>query len=90
MGNQEISPLPPISPLNTIMIADKFERKYQFVIASLIMGIAFILRGLLIHDYVALAAAVYFAFVSRSKNILILTVSHVPNLTFYVPNLTGG
>lgn len=64
MGNQEISPLPPISPLNTIMIADKFERKYQFVIASLIMGIAFILRGLLIHDYVALAAAVYFAFVS--------------------------
>jgi MFS transporter, putative metabolite:H+ symporter len=50
----------------SIMIADKFERKYQFVIASLIMGIAFILRGLLIHDYVALAAAGFIGFASNS------------------------
>ena len=35
----------------SIMIADKFERKYQFVVAGLIMGIAFILRGLFIQDY---------------------------------------
>jgi MFS transporter, putative metabolite:H+ symporter len=50
----------------SIMIADKFERKYQFVVAGLIMGIAFILRGLFIQDYAALAAAGFIGFASYS------------------------
>lgn len=48
----------------SILIADKFERKYQFVVAGLIMGIAFILRGLFIQDYAALAAAGFIGFAS--------------------------
>jgi len=50
----------------SIMIVDKFESKYQFVIASLIRGIAFILHRLLIHDYVALAAAGFIGFAANS------------------------
>jgi MFS transporter, putative metabolite:H+ symporter len=50
----------------SIMIADKFERKYQFSVAGLIMGIAFILRGLFIQDYAALAAAGFIGFASYS------------------------
>jgi hypothetical protein len=46
------------------MIADKFERKHQFVVAGLILGIAFILRGLFIQDYAALAAAGFIGFAS--------------------------
>ena len=50
----------------SISVADKFERKYQFAVAGLTMGIAFILRGLLIHDYVALAVVGFIGFASNS------------------------
>ena len=50
----------------SISIADKFERKYQFVIAAIIMGFAFILRGLLVHDYIGLGLAGFIGFASNS------------------------
>ena len=40
----------------SIIIADKVERRYQFVIAALTMAFMFIIRGLFIDDYVTLAA----------------------------------
>jgi hypothetical protein len=36
------------------------------------------------------ATIVNFAFVSAVSNVPILTISHIPNLTFYVPDLTGA
>jgi putative MFS transporter len=45
-----------------ITCADKFERKYQIVIASVIMASAFILRGALIQDYFGLVASSTLAF----------------------------
>ena len=50
----------------SISLADKFERKYQFVIAAMIMGFAFILRGLFVHDYIALGLAGFIGFASNS------------------------
>lgn len=52
--------------LLSIMIADKFERKDQFVIAGVMMGITFILRGLLIEDYTALAVSGFIGFAANS------------------------
>lgn len=46
----------------SITCADKFERKYQIVIASVIMASAFILRGALIQDYFGLIVSSTLAF----------------------------
>jgi putative MFS transporter len=50
----------------SIVIADKFERKYQFTMAGVVMAITFIVRGLLVHDYIALAAASFIGFAANS------------------------
>jgi putative MFS transporter len=48
--------------LLSIFASDRIERKFQVAIASSIMGFAFIMRGLLIHDYVGLVIAGFLAF----------------------------
>jgi MFS transporter, putative metabolite:H+ symporter len=50
----------------SILIADKFERKNQFTVAGVVMAITFIVRGLLVHDYIALAAASFVGFAANS------------------------
>jgi MFS transporter, putative metabolite:H+ symporter len=50
----------------SIIVADKYERKYQISIAALLMGMAFIFRGLLIHDYLGLIVTGFVAFLSSS------------------------
>jgi MFS transporter, putative metabolite:H+ symporter len=74
----------------SIMIADKFERKHQFVIASLIMGIAFILRGLLIHDYVGLAAASFIGFAANSWVIACLFTYTAENFPTRIRSIASG
>jgi MFS transporter, putative metabolite:H+ symporter len=74
----------------SIMIADKFERKYQFVIASLIMGFAFILRGLLIHDYVGLAAASFIGFAANSWVIACLFTYTAENFPTRIRSIASG
>jgi MFS transporter, putative metabolite:H+ symporter len=49
-----------------IIIAERVERKYQVAFASSIMGLAFVLRGLLIYDYLGLAIAGFLAFASNA------------------------
>jgi len=46
----------------SIAAGDKFERKYQIAVASAIMAIAFILRGVLIQDYSGLVISSFIAF----------------------------
>ncbi|WP_148681602.1 MFS transporter [Candidatus Nitrososphaera gargensis] len=46
----------------SIFISERLERKYQILIASIIMAIGFILRGILIHDYAGLVIAGFIAF----------------------------
>jgi hypothetical protein len=46
----------------SIAAGDKFERKYQIAVASAIMGIAFILRGVLIQDYSGLVISSFITF----------------------------
>lgn len=50
----------------SIVIADRFERKYQFAIAGVVMAISFIIRGLIVHDYVVLAATSFVGFAANS------------------------
>jgi putative MFS transporter len=74
----------------SIMIADKFERKHQFVMASLIMGVAFILRGLLIHDYVGLAAASFIGFAANSWLIACLFTYTAENFPTRIRSIASG
>ncbi|MGA7900045.1 MAG: hypothetical protein WCA39_14415 [Nitrososphaeraceae archaeon] len=72
-------------------MADKFERKYQFVIAALIMmGFAFILRGLLIHDYVALGLAGFIGFASNSWLIASLFTYTAENFPTSIRSIDSG
>lgn len=52
--------------LLSILIADKLERKHQFAVAGFVMGISFILRGILITDYTGLVIASFLAFASNA------------------------
>ena len=64
-----------------IIIAERIERKYQVAFASSIMGLAFVLRGLLIYDYLGLATAGFLAFASNAW----LITSLISYTTEYFP-----
>jgi MFS transporter, putative metabolite:H+ symporter len=52
--------------LLSLLLAEKLERKHQIAIASSIMSIGFILRGLLIDNYNGLVGAGFIAFASNA------------------------
>jgi putative MFS transporter len=54
----------------SVLLADKVERKYQVSVAAVVMGLSFILRGLLIHDYNAL---IYSSFLGFAANFWLFT-----------------
>ena len=75
----------------SILVADKLERKYQFVIGALIMGFAFILRGLLIHDYFALFIAGFIGFAANSWLLACLFTYTAENFPTRIRSIaTGG
>jgi hypothetical protein len=74
----------------SIMIADKFERKYRFAVAGLIMGIAFILRGQFIQDYAALAAAGFIGFASNSWLTACLFTYTAENFPTHIRSIASG
>ena len=74
----------------SISIADKFERKYQFVIAAIIMGFAFILRGLLVHDYIGLGLASFIGFASNSWLIASLFTYTAENFPTNIRSIASG
>ena len=52
--------------LLSLLLAEKLERKHQIAIASSIMSMAFILRGILIDNYNGLVSAGFIAFASNA------------------------
>jgi MFS family permease len=46
----------------SLLVADKIERKYQIAFASVVMGAAFILRGIFIDHYDGLVISSFIAF----------------------------
>ncbi len=65
----------------SLIIADRIERKYQIAISCAIMGLAFILRGIFIHDYVGLVISSFIAFGSNAwmiSNLLTYTAENFP------------
>jgi len=74
----------------SILIADRFERKYQFAIAGLVMAITFIVRGLLVHDYVALAAASFIGFAANSWLTACLFTYTAENFSTHIRSMASG
>jgi putative MFS transporter len=74
----------------SISIADKFERKYQFVIAALLMGFSFILRGLLIHDYVVLSIAGFIGFAANAWVLASLFTYTAENFPTRIRSIASG
>jgi putative MFS transporter len=59
-----------VGAILSILLSDKVERKFQVAVAAMIMGVSFVLRGLLIHDYNAL---VYSSFLGFAANFWLFT-----------------
>ena len=49
-----------------ILLADRMERKYQVALAGLLLGIGFVMRGLLVGDYAGLVVAGFVAFFANA------------------------
>jgi MFS transporter, putative metabolite:H+ symporter len=65
----------------SLIVADRLERKYQIAFSCTIIGLAFILRGIFIHDYVGLIISSFMAFAANAwmiSNLLTYTSEYFP------------
>ena len=65
----------------SLIVADRIERKYQIAFSCAIMGLAFILRGIFIQDYVGLVISSIIAFGANAwmiSNLLTYTAENFP------------
>src|SRR5919106_612522 len=65
----------------SLIVADRLERKYQIAFSCAIIGLAFILRGIFIHDYVGLVISSFMAFAANAwmiSNLLTYTSEYFP------------
>jgi len=63
------------------IIADRIERKYQIALSCALMGMAFILRGIFIQDYLGLVISSFMAFGANAwliSNLLTYTAENFP------------
>lgn len=65
----------------SLIIADRIERKYQIALSCALMGMAFILRGIFIQDYLGLIISRFMAFGANAwliSNLLTYTAENFP------------
>jgi putative MFS transporter len=65
----------------SLIIADRIERKYQIALSCALMGMAFILRGIFIQDYLGLVISSFMAFGANAwliSNLLTYTAENFP------------
>ena len=65
----------------SLIIADRIERKYQIALSCAVMGMAFILRGIFIQDYLGLIISSFMAFGANAwliSNLLTYTAENFP------------
>jgi MFS transporter, putative metabolite:H+ symporter len=65
----------------SLIIADRIERKYQIALSCALMGMAFILRGIFIQDYLGLIISSVMAFGANAwliSNLLTYTAENFP------------
>jgi MFS transporter, putative metabolite:H+ symporter len=79
-----------VGAILSIIFADKFERKYQICITAALLGIGFIFRGLLIHDYVGLVIAGFVTFASTSWLTACLLTYTSENFPTQIRSFTSG
>jgi MFS transporter, putative metabolite:H+ symporter len=65
----------------SLIVADRIERKYQIAFSCAIMGLAFVLRGIFIQDYVGLVISSFMAFGANAwmiSNLITYTAENFP------------
>jgi putative MFS transporter len=65
----------------SLTVADRIERKYQIALSCALMGMAFILRGIFIQDYLGLVISSFMAFGANAwliSNLLTYTAENFP------------
>jgi len=65
----------------SLIVADRIERKYQIALSCALMGMAFILRGIFIQDYLGLVISSFMAFGANAwliSNLLTYTAENFP------------
>jgi putative MFS transporter len=65
----------------SLIVADRIERKYQIAFSCAIMGLAFVLRGIFIQDYVGLVVSSFIAFGANAwmiSNLITYTAENFP------------
>lgn len=65
----------------SLIVADRIERKYQIALSCALMGMAFILRGIFIQDYLGLIISSFMAFGANAwliSNLLTYTAENFP------------
>jgi putative MFS transporter len=65
----------------SLIVADRIERKYQIAFSCAIMGLAFVLRGIFIQDYVGLVISSFIAFGANAwmiSNLITYTAENFP------------
>ena len=65
----------------SLTVADRIERKYQIALSCALMGMAFILRGIFIQDYLGLIISSFMAFGANAwliSNLLTYTAENFP------------
>lgn len=73
-----------------IFLGDKVERKYQIAMASVILSVGFILRGLLVHDFGGLVFAGFVAFFANAWIITALLTYTAENFPTRIRSFATG
>lgn len=74
----------------SLIVADRIERKYQIAFSCAIMGLAFILRGIFIHDYVGLVISSFIAFGANAWMISNLLTYTAENFSTEIRSTCSG
>lgn len=73
-----------------ILAGDRIERKYQIAIAGIILGIGFILRGLLVQDFGGSVAAGFIAFFANAWVVTALLIYTAENFRTRIRSSAAG
>jgi MFS transporter, putative metabolite:H+ symporter len=74
----------------SLIIADRIERKYQIALSCAVMGMAFILRGIFIQDYLGLVISSFMAFGANAWMISNLLTYTAENFTTEIRSTCSG
>lgn len=73
-----------------VTLGDRLERKYQIAIASLVLGVGFVLRGIFINDFVGLVVSGFIAFFGNAWVVTALLAYTAENFPTFRRSTSAG